>query len=174
MKSKPFELLTPDVERDAPFAHSWFTRPEGHQTLLSMGNAEHEIVPSTIEGERRIMQEFIELEEAGRQITRAIIVDGKTIGVVWIELLENHNVRPPSIHIMIGNPDYRGKGLGLLVMQSVIEYISINLNTRVIYSRHLSSNGVIATVLQKLGFEVDGASYADENGLVWQNVKLVL
>ncbi len=109
MKSKPFELLTPDVERDAPFAHSWFMRPEGHQTLLSMGNA-----------------------------------------------------------------DYRGKGLGLFVMQSVIEYIRINLNTRVICSRHLSSNGAIATVLQKLGFEVDGASYADENGLVWQNVKLVL
>lgn len=37
------ELLKPDIERDAPFALSWFVRPEGKDTLLRMGNAEHEI-----------------------------------------------------------------------------------------------------------------------------------
>lgn len=169
-----YALLPLDIERDAPFAHSWFTRLEGHETLLSMGNAEHEIEPSTLEGERSIMQEFIQLEQAGEQITRMIIVDGKTVGVVWIELLENHNVKPPSVHIMIGDPDYRGRGLGLLVMQSIIEYVRVHLHAGAVYSRHLSSNTAITKVLEKLGFEADGESYADENGLVWQNVKLGL
>lgn len=45
------QLLVPDVEREAPFALDWFTRPDGKQTLVSMGNAEHDIVESTLDGE---------------------------------------------------------------------------------------------------------------------------
>lgn len=80
-----------------------FTRPGGKQTLLSMGNAEHEIVESTLDRERTTIQEFINLEKDNKQITRiAIVVDDITIGAIWIELFENHGVKPPSVHIIIG------------------------------------------------------------------------
>ncbi len=59
------QLLSPDPDRDALFALSWFQRPEGHATLLSMGNANSEIEPSTLEGEMAIMREFISLEQEG-------------------------------------------------------------------------------------------------------------
>jgi len=168
------QLLSPEVDRDAPFAHSWFTRPEGHQTLLSMGNAEHEIEESTLEGERKTTQEFIDLEKSGKQITRVIVVDGVTIGVVWIELFENHGIKPPSIHIMIGNSDYRGKGIGQAVMQSAINYVRDTLKLKTIHTRHLAKNVPVSKLNESLGFKKDGDTYKDKNGLVWQNIVIAL
>lgn len=168
------QLLRPNVDRDALFAHSWFTRPEGRETLLSMGNAESQIKESTLEGEREIMQEFLDLEQSRKQITRAIVIDKVTIGVVWIELFENHGVKSPSIHIMIGNPDYRGKGIGRAVMQSAIDYIRDTFQCKTIYTRHIANNTPVAKLNESLGFERDGEPYEDENGLMWQNIVMTL
>ncbi len=168
------QLIVPDVERDAVFALGWFDRPEGKQTLLSMGNAEHEISAPTIDGEKETIRQFIQLESDDKQITRMISVDNKTIGAVWVELYHNHSVQPPSVHIIIGNPEYRGKGIGASVMKSAIDYANKVLGYQTIYSRHLVSNQAIVAVNNTLGFENDGVSYTDENGLTWQNVKLEL
>lgn len=166
------QLLPPEVERDAPFALGWFSRPEGKQTLLNMGNAEREIKPSTLESEKAILQEFIDLEKADKQITRMIVADDHTIGAVWIELFENHGLKAPSVHIIIGNPDYRGRGIGQAALQAAINYTTNILKQSVIYSRHLVSNQIIASLNHKLGFTPDGSPYTDNNGLVWQNVRL--
>lgn len=166
------KLLPINVERDAPFAHSWFTRAEGRDTLLRMGNAEHEIMPSTLAGERATMQEFIELEAQNKQITRAIVIDDVTIGVVWIELFENHGVKAPSVHIMIGNPDYRGRGIGGESMNRMIEYVHDELHFSTVYTRYLADNVAIARVNKALGFMNDGMEYTDSNGLLWQNAVL--
>lgn len=166
------KLLPPNIVRDVPFALSWFQRPEGHATLLSMGNAEHEIEPSTPEREAATLRGFIDLEQEGKQITRMIIVDQETIGAVWIELLENHSVQPPSVHIMIGNPDYRGRGIGKSVMQAAITYIKHTLRLKTIHSRHLVNNAPVAALNKSLGFENDGTPYVDDNGLVWQRIKM--
>lgn len=168
------QLLLPDVDRDAISALAWFSRPEGRQTLRSMGNTESEIEESMLDGECRIMQEFLELESAGKQITRAIIVDGVAIGVVWIELFENHGIKSPSIHIMIGNPDYRGRGIGRAVIQSAIDHISDVLKFKTVYSRHLSTNVAVTKLNESLGFREDGAAYKDESGLIWQNTIMPL
>lgn len=166
------QLLVPSVERDAPFTLDWFSRSEGKQTLLSMGNVEHEIATPSLDGEKVTIKEFIDLEKDNKQITRMIVVDGITIGAVWIELFENHGVKSPSIHIIIGNPEYRGKGIGTSVMKVAINYAIDILGATTIYSRHLSSNKNITAVNKKLGFQADDGAYVDENGLVWQNVKL--
>ena len=166
------QLLHPDTERDAPFALDWFDRPEGRETLLSMGNAPHEITETTLENERKTIEEFIDLETNHQQITRMIQVDNRTIGAVWIELTEKHGVKPPSIHIIIGDPAYRGKGIGLSVMKSAIIYAREVLNYQAVYSRHLASNQGIIAVNRSLGFIKDGAEYTDDNGLTWQNVVL--
>lgn len=168
------QLLSPDVGRDASFALSWFERPEGHATLISMGNAENEIESPTLEGEEDTLREFIELEREGKQITRMIVTDEKTIGAVWIELFENHSVKSPSIHIMIGDPDYRGKGIGKSVMQAAVEYVKATLHQKTLYSRHLVENAPIASLNNALGFQKDNESYVDDNGLAWQNIKMDL
>lgn len=167
------QLLPPNVERDAPFAYSWFTRPEGRDTLLRMGNAEHEIPAPSLRAEQDRIQEFIELEAANKQITRAISVDGITIGAVWLELTEQHGVKPPSLHIMIGNPDYRGRGVGKQAMLGMVEIAKTHGYTT-IYTRHLVQNTIVKRLNDSLGFVEDGDEYTDQNGLVWQPVILSL
>jgi RimJ/RimL family protein N-acetyltransferase len=167
-------LLIPDVERDAPFAYEWFARPEGRDTLLRMGNAESEIEDSTLDGERKIMQEFLDLEKENKQVTRVITINNETIGVVWIELFKNHDVEPPSVHIMIGDPDYRRKGIGRFAMNWAIDYVRNQTNYKIIHTRHLANNIAIAELNRSLGFTNIGDVYTDDNGLTWQKVGLVL
>ena len=168
------QLVMPDEKRDAVFALGWFERPEGRATLLSMGNAESEIEPPTIETESATIREFLTLEAQRRQITRMIRADNKTIGAVWIELFENHGVKPPSIHILIGAPEYRGKGIGMSVMQSTIDYVMGVLGEPIIYSRHLVENTAVSKLNEKIGFVKEGGPYVDDNGLRWQHIKLVI
>ena len=167
-------LVLPDEKRDAVFAFGWFNRPEGRTTLLSMGNAESEIELLAIETETETIRDFLTLEEDNKQITRMIRVDKKTIGAVWIELFENHGVKPPSIHILIGDPEYRGRGIGLSVMQAAIDYVRSDLHRDTVYSRHLVANIAITKLNKALGFEKVGEPYIDDNGLQWQHIKLNL
>lgn len=167
---KDIALVRPHVERDATFVFEWFQRPEGRQTLLSMGNAEHEIHESTLDGEKATLREFIELEKNDKQVTRMIVTQHKTIGAVWIDLIENHGVKSPSVHVMIGDPDFRGKGVGFVVMQSAIDYARNVLKARAVYSRHLTTNEAVIRLNEKIGFMPDGTPYTDENNLRWQNV----
>lgn len=172
-KNHSVDLLQPDIVRDAAFALSWFTRPEGKDTLLRMGNAEHEIPEPSLKAEKERLAEFIQLEADNKQITRMINVDGVTIGAVWLELIEMRGVKPPSLHIMIGNPDYRDIGIGKKVMIEAIE-IARSMGYKTIYTRHLTHNTAIKKLNDSLGFVDDGKPYTDENGLVWRPIKLTL
>lgn len=167
-------LVDPNPIRDAPFALSWFKAPYGRETLLLMGNAEHEINTLSLKSEMQTLEAFIDLKERNEQLTWMLQVDDKTIGVAWIELIENHSVYPPSVHLMIGDKEYRGRGIGKATMAAIIEHIKKNIKTSVIYSRHLKCNTVVAAMNQRLGFLNDGDSYIDKNGLEWQNVKLAI
>lgn len=165
-------LIKPNPLLHAPITLSWFTSENGKETLLLMGNAEHEIETPSLNSEKEILEEFVDLEGKNEQLTWMIEFEQHIIGVAWIELTENHNVLPPSIHLMIGNKDYRGRGIGKVVMQTLIRYIKDNTDTHTIYSRHLKSNIVVANMNQGLGFINDKEPYVDENGLEWQNIKM--
>jgi len=164
-------FVKPNPVEHASFTLSWFESDDGHETLLLMGNAEHEIGIPSLQSETEILQDFISLEQKNEQITWMIEFNGKIIGVAWIELVENHSVKSPSVHLMIGDKRYRGMGIGKATMLSLVDYIKNNISTDIIYSRHLKSNIVVAKMNQKLAFKNDGMSYIDDNNLEWQNVK---
>jgi len=164
------ELVKPNIDRDAPFAFAWFDRPEGKQTLLSMGNAENEITSPTLEGEIETLKSFISMEAEGTQTTRMIRIDNKTVGAVWVEWSENHDVQPPSIHVIVGDLAYRGKGVGTAALKKAIEMVYEQKPSTNIYSRHLVNNTSIANIMTDLGFTNDGALYTDANRLQWQNI----
>ena len=162
-------LERPVPDRDAPFALSWFQASYGYDTLRLMGNAEHEIDTPSLEGEKETIREFLKLEKKGRQITWMLRYEDKTIGAAWIELKKNHGVVPPSVHIMIGDAPYRGRGIGQAALESMVAYAEQVLEAEAVYSRHLASNTVIASLGSGLGFVNDGDAYVDSNGLEWQN-----
>lgn len=167
-------LVKPNPERDAPFAVKWFNAPYGKETLLSMGNPEHTIEPPTLEGEKRTLQSFLELEQADKQLTWMMRIDNKTIGAAWINLEQHGTVKAPSIHLMIGDASYRGRGIGKVVMNFMIHYVRTELRASYVYSRNLVSNGKITHINQGIGLVNDGDPYTDEDGLLWQNTKMKL
>ncbi len=167
-------LVKPNPLLHAPITLSWFTSENGKETLLLMGNAEHEIKTPSLDSERQILEEFIDLESRNEQLTWMIEFNQRLIGVCWIELVKNHSVLPPSVHLMIGDKSFRGRGISKVVMQTLIRYIKDNTDTHTIYSRHLKSNIVVANMNQGLGFINDNAPYVDNNGLEWQNIKLLI
>lgn len=169
---KGLVLARPDPTRDASFALSWFESPHGRETLLLMGNAEDEISPTSIEKEADTLTKFLELEKENKQLTWMIRYDNKTIGAAWLELESTDHVKSPAFHIMIGDKDYRGRGFGKAIMQEMIIYTRDVLKSKVLYSRHLTSNSKIARLNNKFGFVKDGKAYKDSNGLEFQNVKL--
>ena len=172
--SIPKLVLTSSVpDRDATFALSWFDSETGRDTLLKMGNTPDEITKPSLQGELATLEEFISLENEGKQKTWMLRHGEVTIGAAWIDLVENHGVEAPSVHLMIGDPSYRGKGVGKAVMNTMIAYLKHSGNDTV-YSRHLVSNKVVTGLNRSLGFVDDRQSYVDENGLEWQNIKLSL
>ena len=166
-------LAQPEPNRDAAFAFSWFNAEYGRDTLLKMGNTPDEITEPTLASERATLEEFLTLEAEGKQKTWMMRYNEVTIGAAWIDLVQNHGLKAPSIHLMIGDPLYRGKGVGKATMSAMIDYLKAAGNST-IYSRHLVSNEAVIGLNHSLGFVPDGQAYSDENGLEWQNVKLLL
>lgn len=164
-------LTKPLPDRDARFALSWFEAESGRDTLLKMGNAPDEITEPSLEDELATLEEFLTLEDEGKQKTWMLRYGQVTIGAAWIDLIKNHGVEAPSVHLMIGDPLFRGKGVGKAAMYTMLAYLKKNGNDT-IYSRHLVSNEAVAGLNYSLGFVADGQSYVDENGLEWQNIKL--
>jgi RimJ/RimL family protein N-acetyltransferase len=120
------------------------------------------------------MEEFIDLEKENKQLTWMIRDQDKTIGATWIELTDTPELKSPAVHIMIGDRDYRGKGIGYAVISEMIQYVHIDLQARDVYSRHLANNQAAKQLLASCGFHDDGDAYIDTNKLAWQNVHLQL
>lgn len=160
-------LVEPVIERDAALGVQWLDGELGRATLTSMGVAEKDNKPTTIEHERERVRDFIERQD---QLNWMIEYQGKVVGSVWADLEQVGNVPAPAIHIMIGDPDVRGKGVGFAATSKVAEYLeSRGFNS--IYSRHLTKNSGASGLLQSLDFTNFGVPYTDDDGLEWQNVK---
>ncbi len=162
------ELVEPDVERDAALGVEWLHGELGHNTLSLMGVPDYDNKPTTLEAERERVKGFIENKD---QLNWMIQYDGKVVGSVWADVVEHEGLPAPSVHIMIGDPDMRGRGVGLAAMGSVLEFLESQGN-KTIYSRHLTENERAKALLESFGFEDAGDTYTDNDGLEWQNVQL--
>jgi len=162
-------LVEPNIERDAALGVHWLEGELGRATLASMGVADKDNKPTTLEYERERVRDFIEKQD---QLNWMIEYQGKVIGSVWVDLKQVGNVSAPAIHIMIGDPEMRGKGVGFAASSKVIEHLQ-GLGFDNVYSRHLTKNSGASNLLQSLGFTNLGEPYLDDDGLEWQNVARV-
>ena len=159
-------LVAPNIERDAALGVQWTKGAMGRATLTSMGVAEKDNKPTTLEDERKRVKSFIEGKD---QLNWMIDYQGKVVGSVWADLEQVGNVPAPAIHIMIGDLNARGKGIGFAATSRVTEYLE-GKGFKDVYSRHLTKNNSASGLLQSLGFMKLGDPYADCDGLEWQNV----
>lgn len=161
-------LIEPDLERDAQLGVVWLAGEAGRKTLKLMGVADENNNETSLEAERERVTDFINTTD---QLNWMISYDGQVVGSVWVDLKEKESVHAPSVHIMIGDPDMRGKGVGAASISAVVSHLHQKGET-VIFSRHLLENSGATKLLTDLGFVDDGDAYHDDNGLEWQNVVL--
>jgi len=169
--SPDISLVSPSIDRDAPIAVSWLAGEAGRNTLRLMGNNDEHNKPSTRKEEQARIQGFIESND---QLTWMIQLQDKIVGTVWVNTLDSDHIPGPAVHIMIGDSDARGRGVGKITISSIIDYLKSIGNYEYLYSRHLVANGPASRLLDDMGFVNMGPSYEDENSLLWQNVKVAL
>lgn len=161
-------LVEPSIERDAELSVAWLNGELGRITMLSMGNSSDEVdamLPTTIEKESERVKDFINRDD---QLNWMIQCEGTVIGSVWVDLYDSAVVPGPSVHIMIGDPSARGKGVGSATIKTVIEYLE-QQGHKDIYSRHLTSNKAADELLKYFDFIDLGEPYP-ENNLQFQNL----
>lgn len=159
-------LIEPDIERDAPLSVEWLKGDSGRNTLRLMGVADKDNQPSTLQQEKERIKDFIENDD---QLNWTITYQDEVVGSVWVDTKPSEYLQSPSVHIMIGSPKARGKGIGLSTMTAVIEYLGQQGHEQ-IFSRYLTNNEGSKNLLAKLGFNEIGKPYTDEDNLEFQNV----
>jgi len=161
-------LVKPNIETDPAISVGWLEGAVGRETLLLMGNTEANSTPSTLGDEQRRVREFITSID---RRTWSMRYQGKTVGAIWVDLKPNEYLHAPAIHIMIGDPNVRGKGIGQATMLRVIERLEQEGEHHQLHSRYVAENAGSAKLLAKVGFVNDGDKYEDIDGLRFQNVK---
>jgi len=163
-------LVEPDIERDAQLGQHWLEGELGRNTLRLMGVANKHNQSTTLEQEKERVRDFIENAD---QLNWMIQLDHKVVGSIWVDLKSKDKVPAPGLHIMIGDPIVRGKGVGGASAVAVIDYLKQQGETAV-YSRTLVNNTAAKKFLKSIGFVPEGEPYTDEDGLEWQNAALHL
>ena len=163
-------LIEPDIERDAQLGQQWLEGELGRNTLKLMGVADKHNQATTLEQEKERVRDFIENAD---QLNWMIQLDRKVVGSIWVDLKSKDKVPAPALHIMIGDPIARGKGVGGASAAAVIEYLRQQGETAV-YSRTLVHNTTAKKFLKSIGFVPEGEPYTDVDGLDWQNAALHL
>lgn len=161
-------LVEPHIERDAALGVQWLEGEIGRSTLSLMGVAEKDNQPSSLDKERERVKGFIENDN---QLNWMIQLDEKVVGTIWVDLKPTKEVLAPAVHIMIGDPESRGRGIGAASMSAVIGYLEQQGEEK-IYSRVLAKNTVASKLLSDNGFQPLGDTYTDSDDLQWQNVVL--
>lgn len=161
-------LIEPDVERDAQLGVEWLNGARGRETLQLMGVADKDNKPTTLEHERARVQSFIERKD---QLNWMIEFNGQVVGAVWVDLQQNGNLPAPGVHIMIGDPSDRGRGVGSAAFSTVTKYLK-EIGYTQVFTRHLVSNSTAKSLAAKNGFVDIGETYTDEDGLIWQNMEV--
>ncbi|MBQ3022811.1 MAG: GNAT family N-acetyltransferase [Clostridia bacterium] len=90
---------------------------------------------------------------------RCAIVDDenekKVLGLVSLLSINNIN-RSGELHIMIGNAESRGKGLGTFAVRAMVNHAFDNLNLRRIELQVLENNVAAIGLYKKVGFIKEG------------------
>ena len=174
MKTIPLEtdnpgvhIVEPELERDAQLGVQWLHGDIGRNTLQLMGVSDDDNNATTLEQEKQRVADFIEKPD---QLNWMIEYQGQVVGSIWVDLKPKDHVPSPAMHIMIGDPSVRGKGVGFSATSKIVEYLEEQGN-KSIYSRHLTKNTSAKSLLDALSFKDMGEPYSDTDGLEWQNVE---
>ena len=95
------------------------------------------------------------LNNRSSNVRCAIIYENKIVGVVYLTSIDYLNGNA-EFHIMIGNNEYRGKGIGYFATKEMLKHAFLNLNLNRVELSVLSSNTNAINLYTKVGFKEEG------------------
>ncbi|KAF9379828.1 N-acetyltransferase 9 [Podila verticillata] len=148
-------LLVPYLKRHVDHYNKWMQSPE----LLEMTASE----PLTLTEEYEMQESWhldeekctfiILAREPGQVITAENILEQKMVGDVNLFFNDHDDPHSAEIEIMIAEPDYRRKGMGLEAIRMMITYARQSLGTNRITAKiSTENNSSIQLFLTQLGF----------------------
>ena len=101
---------------------------------------------------------------------RCAVVDkeNKILGLVSLTNIDRIN-QSAVLHIMIGDEEHRGKGLGTFAVSEIIEHAFYNMNLRRIELSVLKDNIRAQALYKKVGFRTEG----EKQEAIFKNGKFV-
>ncbi|KAI7824049.1 N-acetyltransferase 9 [Gamsiella multidivaricata] len=149
-------VLVPYLKRHVEHYNKWMQSPE----LLEMTASE----PLTLEEEYEMQESWrvdenkctfiiLSRESPNQEITRTNALAQKMVGDVNLFFNDHDDPRSAEIEIMVAEPSYRRKGMGLEALRMMMVYAQQSLGTRRITAKVSTENkGSIQLFLTQLGF----------------------
>lgn len=98
---------------------------------------------------------FKRLKTQPRIWLKAIIDDGQTVGYASVESIDEKN-RKCELAMVIGDPDRWGKGIGSLVMNSMLKYAFEDLHMHRVWAVVSRGNDRSERLIKRAGFRYEG------------------
>lgn len=163
-------LVDINVERDAPMGVKWLNGIHGVETFRLMGNVIADDWQTNIDEQREVLAGII---NDSKGLSFMVEADGKIVGIVETHPDSTPELPGPSIHIMLGDHNARGRGIGYASQLQQIDKLK-QLGYKKLYSRAQTINVGSNNLLTKLGFEKYGEIYVTAEGLKYQNYILFI
>ena len=152
--------LMPHLEEDIPLRVQWLNNEKYSHFVVDKPNRK-----TTIQDQK---QWFVKYKKDPKKIFFTIYDDSVAIGLVGLSNIDKKHGQA-DLFIMIGDDRYRGRGIGKIVMEQIIDYAFNKLNLSQINAEVKNDNIPALSLNKSCGFqqldEVDDR-YPDEIQMV--------
>lgn len=121
-----------------------------HQSVLYAIDQPNHVV--TLESQNKWFDDYEERLKKGEKKFFTILDDGKNIGFMGLSNI-NRKIGNASIFILIGEDEYRGRGIGKESMDYLIKYAFDELALKSLYLQVDKTNMIAIRLYDKLGFQ---------------------
>lgn len=142
-------ILREIEEKDLITINKWRNIPE----LISMLGAPFRYINFSVD--KKWLDNY--MDNRNTQVRCAIVSEESDIilGIVSLTNIDQLN-QSAEFHIMIGNEENQGKGMGTFAVKKMVEHAFNNLNLHRIELKVLERNNIAKHVYEKCGFNKEG------------------
>lgn len=138
------------LKEDIPYRVRWFNNP-----LVDKFVAEEVGQGTNLKKQEKWFIDYERASKEGKKKFFTICDEDKPVGVMGLSSISTIN-RNANLFIAIGEDNYRGKGVGKIAMQWLIDYGFKELNLHKINLGVIEKNVAAVKLYERMGFVVEG------------------
>ncbi|ACC98417.1 GCN5-related N-acetyltransferase [Elusimicrobium minutum Pei191] len=134
-------------ESDAETVRAWRFAPQNYDYFYEF------VMPNKIQNDAWFQNTLKKTSEINFIIETK---DAKPIGMIALIDIDNRSQKCEMGRVLIGEEDYRSKGLGREIIKTILDYAFNHLNMHKVYCEVFADNAAALGLYKKCGFEEDG------------------